>query len=580
MMRVMVLRSLCFAVMLGAVATQTQQAASAIKTRLTYTLSQEANPGPVWKIVIVGKEFTRPPRLRLDSWGDWHDYEKETHAHYLRNLKSRPEARNPSLPEGTLEFVDGPNWNGSFEVSYEIPLFRVGSGGPLLPTFSGANSCGFAINTLMDLVPDSGIQNGRTVERLVKIIPPNGASIATGWRGVTMGTQEIRLTGPIANTPIVIGLAAPLRREKRNGIAYEVAQFGGGSDRTSEVLKTAQTVVPRYEKDTGLKRGRPVRLFLFDGAQFNTHTPSAILLSYRASEEFSARSRQIMAHELFHDWLGAGGFIEADESIAWFHEGFTDYFSLWYTTATGLVDREWFAKRLEGSDMIARSSSAYGKVAFAGDGARWRTEGYETLAYRGAAVLAFLTDVELRKRRQPGLMQMIRDLGRAHAKGAITIDQLALWLKSHNLTDFYERYYQGKALPEISESLKSIGFVPKEVAAELTYFGIRNEEDRVVEIDPEGPAALAGVRVGDLIYGYFPTRQDRPRDIDKVNTRFAYGLDLVEPGNTGTYLDIKRRGQSQFSLPIQPRLIRGGHTKRYLASGKELDRFFSFQPNR
>jgi hypothetical protein len=65
----------------------------------------------------------------------------------------------------------------------------------------------------------------------------------------------------------------------------------------------------------------------------------------------------------------------------------------------------------------------------------------------------------------------------------------------------------------------------------------------VLQLDPKVPAALSDARVGDRIYGYFPPREERPTGIDLVDTRFHYGLNLVEPRRSGTYLDIKRQGK-------------------------------------
>jgi hypothetical protein len=546
--------------------------------KVVYTLVQEAGPEPVWRVHIVGQGFSKLPRLRMKTWGGWSEWE----GYYIRNVIARPAARNIALPGGILEFVSQGEWNGTFEVSYQIPLLRVGSKvqqhAGLLPSFEGLNSCGFAWNTLMELIPGTDGAEVEIFDRFVRIVPPSGSSVATGWGGVTKQLQEIHLAGPLDNTPILIGVPASIKRSEGEGVRYEVAQFGKGWDRTDAVLKVAQSVVPSYEWDSGHKLKHPVRIFLFDGASANTHTPSASLIGYRETEkEFSNWSKQTLAHELFHDWLGVSGdWIEGDESIAWFHEGFTDYLSLWYTAATDVVNQEWFANRLSALNESAHRSLAYGKVAFAEPGVRWRAEGYENLAYKGGAILAFLTDVELRKHGRRGLMELVADLGKQQRSGPVTLNEIAKWMKDHDLADFYQRYYQGKGLPEIDDALKTAGYVVQEGEAELTYFGVRNEGDRVVELDPNGPAALAGMKVGDQIGGYFPTRDDRPRYTEQIGTRFTFGLNTIQPGRTGTYIDIIRDGR-QFQLPVQPQIIRGGQTIRYVADKNKLESFFSYR---
>ena len=76
-------------------------------------------------------------------------------------------------------------------------------------------------------------------------------------------------------------------------------------------------------------------------------------------------------------------------------------------------------------------------------------------------------------------------------------------MKDHGLKNFYQQFSEGKVSPEVDDALKTAGYVVQESEAKLGYLGIRKEGDRVVELDPKGPAALAGVKIGDRIYGYF-----------------------------------------------------------------------------
>ena len=71
-----------------------------------------------------------------------------------------------------------------------------------------------------------------------------------------------------------------------------------------------------------------------------------------------------VAHELFHDWLGIR-LHESNGSLVWFREGFTEYFSQWFSAATGQIPREAFAEALERYDRFARSSTSLGRIAFA-----------------------------------------------------------------------------------------------------------------------------------------------------------------------------------------------------------------------
>jgi hypothetical protein len=551
-----------------------------IEPAVTYKIVQHGQTDPAWKISIIGTGFTgvaKPLRLRMETWGGWLDVDD----YYLRGLTSRPPIKRDPGRRGAFVLEAPTAWDGAFEVSYTIPLSRVGSAVQqrlgLLPCWNEYGACGFSVNTLMHV--DAG---DRKVHGTAHIVPPEGMSVASGWGGLSQGEQQSTITGPTGrmdNTPILIGKPTGWRREKRGELVYEVAQFGAGDDQSAAVMQVAQSVIPLYELYSGHAHGCPVRFYLFEGTPGANGLRSACVASYRAAEKgLTPQFRHVIAHELFHGWLGSD-FIQADEAVAWFHEGFTDYLSLWHCAASGVIDRGWFATRLIAIDAEARRSPAYGKVAFAAKGIDWRSSANEKLAYRGGAVLAFLIDVELRKQGRPGLMQMIADLGARNLKGPISLGEIRAWMQGHGLESIYKTVVEGKELPPMANTLASLGFSLKDAPVELTYFGIRAEQGRITELDPKGPAAQAGFRVGDRIIGRFPERGERVRISAQVTTPYRYGLENVEPGVSGTFLDVQR-GKEELTIPVQPRIIQGGLGSRYVADEAQLREFFVFRPAR
>jgi hypothetical protein len=547
---------------------------------VTYKIVQRGEKDPRWEISIAGRGFkgmANPVRLRMESWGGWLDVDD----YYLRGLTSRPPIKRDPGQRGTFVLEAPGAWDGAFEVSYAIPLARVGSAVQqrlgLLPCWNEHAAFGFSINTLMHV--DAG---DRKVRRMAHIVPPEGMSVASGWGGISQGQQQSPITGPtnqMDNAPILIGKPAGWRREKHGGLVYEVAQFGAGVDRSAEVLHVARSVIPLYERHSGHAHGRAVRFYLFEGTPGATNTRSACISSYRPAEKrLLPYLKHRIAHELFHGWLGSD-FILADEAIAWFHEGFTDYLSLWHCAASGVIDRGWFATRLTAIDAEARRSPAYGKVAFAEKGIPWRTSANETLAYRGGAVLAFLIDVELRKQGRPGLMQMIADLGVRNPKGPVSLGDIRAWMQHNGLESIYKRHVEGKELPPIGDVITSLGFSLEDVPVKLTYFGIRAEKGRITELDPKGPAERAGFRVGDRMMGWFPSRGEKVRISAQVTTRYRYGLENVEPGVSGTFLDVQR-GKEALTIHVQPQLIEGGLGSRYVGDEARLRKFFAFRQAR
>lgn len=99
------------------------QAGQTHNAQVVYTLVQEAGSEPSWRMHIVGKGFSKLPRLKMRTWGGWSEWE----GYYLRDVISRSAARDISLPGGVLEFNSPGKWDGTFDVWYRIPLPRVGS---------------------------------------------------------------------------------------------------------------------------------------------------------------------------------------------------------------------------------------------------------------------------------------------------------------------------------------------------------------------------------------------------------------------------------------------------------------------
>jgi predicted metalloprotease with PDZ domain len=541
-----------------------------IESEITWDV-REGESSLLVRVTAAGLNAHEPPHLFLDSWGGWMSRGDA----YVVGLQGTPPVeRDPGSARFTVSMPA--TWDGRVTVSYAIPV-KAERG--LLPWSDGQSLSFFTNNALMDLHDRTGQVRGR---RRVTIRAPKNRTIMSGWAGEAVGSQTVDLDHPIDKSPVVIGTPRASSRSERDAIRFEVVQFGSGPDLTQSVLRVSEAVVPAYARNTLRAPTAPVRIIMLEQARGGTHTAHGCLIGYNPAADPKNPNpwfAHFLAHELFHDWLG--GYLCGSESITWFHEGFTDYLSLWHLTAAAVVTPEWMAERLSALADEALLSKAAGKVAFADTAGGWRDRDgpRETLAYKGGALLAFAADVELRRAGKPGLLRIVSDLAKT-VKGEVTLGDVREWMEANGLAGFYTRHVATPELPDCRVLLTTIGFETYEAEADLTYLGIRLVDGpnigRVAEIDPDGPAARLDIRVGDSLLGYFPSRSHRPRVSDSVTTRFRFGLDRLKPGVGGAYVEVVRGGK-EIQVPITPQLIPGGRFDRFKADPKKVASFLSYE---
>ncbi|MGH7150195.1 MAG: hypothetical protein ACREIU_05840, partial [Planctomycetota bacterium] len=89
-------------------------------------------------------------RLVLEDWGEW----TRMDATYLREFHVRPPARPDPQSPGSIPVEPPPDWDGTLEASYVLPLARFGSSAQqehsLLPKHDESDAAGFSINTFFD----------------------------------------------------------------------------------------------------------------------------------------------------------------------------------------------------------------------------------------------------------------------------------------------------------------------------------------------------------------------------------------------------------------------------------------------
>lgn len=514
-----------------------------------------ACPSPHLRVTMTAAGLAPLDRLtlQLPNHGEW----TEVDTPYLRDLAANVPLRR-HRPEADTWDADLPTlWNGNLSVRYTIPLVNRASPQHqrhgLLPWFvadeegSVETALALSTNTLMRVLGDGPIACS------VHILAEPGLAIGTGWQGVDNREQRVELPDGVSATPILVGSPRVLR-ECVAGTKIEIAQFTPGEEISHEVMAIVRAVLPAYMADTGRAFDRPFRIFIVEkgGGQWFDH---AMLLQGATREEACHAGYQLLvAHELFHQWLG-GYARPATPSLVWFFEGFTDYLACFYLAQQHRVSREWFLSRMLEVEAAAVTSSAAGKVALGDPDVVWRDHDgpYETLAYRGGTLLAFCLDAELHRREKPRLGQLVGRLC-AEPGGMYSLQSIRAWCEEQGVSGFFETHVLGRRLPPLHGALESAGF--QRANTSLTYLGIRLREGpglgEVVALDPQGPASLAGLEVGDVVTGYWPVRSLRPTaDIDQE--AYPWGLEIFDPGATVVHVGVQRRGEDH-TLAVRPGL--------------------------
>lgn len=568
-----------------------------VDSSVRYSVRYVDDPAPGWLEVSVRVEGLssrdRGVRLHLENWGEWLDREG-----YLEELTAEPPLAG-GAPEGEeFRFQLPSDWDGRIELSYRIPVVAYGSpehrAHGLLPWREGDFVHGFAHNVLPNLVlPNSGGASSlqgrgttRTVRRWVHLIAPRGGFLASGWTGVAEGETTVELSGPVDQCLMLFGPRPRVARSKarRAKTAVEVIQFGSGKDITESILRQSSAFLAVCEKALGAGIPSPERVFVTGnrpGGGGGVRTDHGIEFEYRDPPD-SLHSTHVLAHELFHEWLP--GLIEAEgQSLVWFFEGFTEYFSLYFAAKAKLIDWDLFAERILEIDRDARASSAFSEVGFGQEGVSWRDgDGpLETLAYKGGALFAFHLDAELRLRKRIGLSQMLADF--LHEKNpGYSLEKLRKWTEKKGVGPACRRALErANSLPETGAVLRALGFlrIPKERETTLTYFGIETDggggPGKVLAIDPEGPNHDCGLQVGDWILRGFPMRPYKARAKEGLTTQYSYGLSEFSTvvGGDGWWVEI-RRGTEEMRISLEPWGWRGGIETIERADRKKVAKFF------
>ena len=554
------------------------------RARIEHRLTYDRAAGE-WRVELTATglaDHAQDLLLVLDDWGEWTEVDSY---HLVVERADPPLARDPERPHVLVPELPG-RWDGELQLVYRLRTTERGSRAAarhgLLPTRAETWSALFTSNALV--LPTAGGEE-LDATRALAVVPPPGWSVFSGWGGLSRAAQELVLEPGAHNTFVHVGVPVGAATRERDGVRVEVAQFVDGEDWSAETADLTLELLAAMARALDAPPPGPVRVVVTEPGGGGTRVEGGVAASmpYRWGDRIAPYSVQLWAHELFHVWLG-GTITARTDDLQWFFEGFTDYLALWFAAAGGHVDRDWLAERLSELDAEQRANPTRQEVRFADRGRRWRGGDLEDLAYKGGCLLAFHLDAELRRRGRPGLLELVRDLGREEG-GRFDHDTIERWLAARDLAGFRQARMVDMEHGDLAADLRELGFERARAPEPLAYVGLRLEQKdalfgRVVEVDPDGPAAAAGIRVGDRVTGFYPTRVDRPQVGEAVETRFRYALAWLEPGREDTYIGVERDGE-ELQCPLVPRAIEGGYREAWRVAERErVDAYLSFDPDR
>lgn len=231
------------------------------------------------------------------------------------------------------------------------------------------------------------------------------------------------------------------------------------------------------------------------------------------------------AHEYFHLWnvkrirpaeMWPYDYSRENETpLLWVSEGFTNYYGNVARYRSGLSTSESFLQTAAGAASGVENTEARNYISPAeASVSTW--VGYDSPVAFGISYytqgqnLGALLDLSIRHDTdgRSSLDDVMRALFTEHyklGKGFTTDDMIGIInrLTKKDYHDFYRRYVFGTEVPDYSKIFGYAGYKleKKTEAAPEFGFSIRNRNGGLMvnSIDPGGPAALAGLKVGDVI---------------------------------------------------------------------------------
>ena len=414
--------------------------------------------------------------------------------------------------------------------------------------------------------------------------PPPGWGVHTALPAAGDGTFAAPDYDTLVDAPLELG-TPQVRTFEVDGTRFEYVLTGAdaaGAD-VDRLAGDAETIVASFGDLMG---GFPMKRYVFlmsftqRGGGGLEHADSTMMLMRRrafASEEAYAQSARLTAHEFFHLWnvkrihdkaLGPFDYTRENHSrLLWFHEGFTDTAESLALIHAGLVSpkehlerlaRQWTRYRRK----PGRNRVPVSEISFDAWTQLYKPETNHRLEivsyYQKGELLGVALDLEIRRRAQQngragdlfGVFRRLMESHGAKSRG-IELEEIvhaASKEAGEDMSQFFERHVLGTTEVPLLELLPEFGVEIEAKAADKPWAGLRLEGTQVRGVDPQSPAAKAGLMPGDEIVA---ADGFRTADEGAIRRRFE-----IAGNGRGVALHVFRDGrllERQLTLRDDPR---------------------------